>query len=267
MTQWIESLNLPPGSLNQQFNKLLATLEKIDASYLGIVDITKPRPGLYYSRNTKAVSGYEPGQFVEGVNFEFLASITPKKFVPYIANTQARHITDALKPGFDHIAAQIMELDVEIVNAKGDNIPIRYTGLVLTYTKDGGVELLIGVHEDVSKLSERESDRRRLKIISLLQQLKSTYVAMQPKKFEGFKKKQGAIAKIVLPVEPYISLTKKELEILQLIASGLSTKEISNRVSISHHTIETHRKHLLKKFSAKNSVELVKKASKVYWLE
>ena len=63
------------------------------------------------------------------------------------------------------------------------------------------------------------------------------------------------------------SLTCKETEVLQLIANGLSTREISEMQFISFNTAETHRKHLLEKFEAKNSAELIKKASKVYWLD
>ena len=54
--------------------------------------------------------------------------------------------------------------------------------------------------------------------------------------------------------------TFKEKEVLSLISMGLTTKEIAGRLNISHHTVETHRKNLLRKCEAKNSVELVQKA-------
>ncbi len=56
------------------------------------------------------------------------------------------------------------------------------------------------------------------------------------------------------------TFTFKEKEVLALVSSGLTTKEIASRMSISHHTVETHRKNLLRKCEAKNSVELVQKA-------
>jgi DNA-binding NarL/FixJ family response regulator len=61
--------------------------------------------------------------------------------------------------------------------------------------------------------------------------------------------------------------TTKEKEVLKLIALGYSTKEIAERMSTSFNTVETHRKHLLRKFEAKNTAELVQKASKIYWIE
>jgi len=54
--------------------------------------------------------------------------------------------------------------------------------------------------------------------------------------------------------------TFKEKEVLALISMGLTTKEIAGRLNISHHTVETHRKNLLRKCEAKNSAQLVQLA-------
>ncbi|MBL0745407.1 response regulator transcription factor [Chryseolinea lacunae] len=56
------------------------------------------------------------------------------------------------------------------------------------------------------------------------------------------------------------SFTSKEKEVLSLISIGLTTKEIASRLNISHHTVETHRKNLLRKSEAKNSAQLIQKA-------
>jgi DNA-binding CsgD family transcriptional regulator len=61
-------------------------------------------------------------------------------------------------------------------------------------------------------------------------------------------------------------LTRREKEVLHLISEGLSTKMIADHCHISIHTVETHRRHLLEKIQVRNSMELVKEASKVYWL-
>jgi DNA-binding CsgD family transcriptional regulator len=55
------------------------------------------------------------------------------------------------------------------------------------------------------------------------------------------------------------SPTSKEREVLSLVSSGLTTKEIADRLNLSHHTVESHRKNLRKKFQAKNSAELIQK--------
>lgn len=52
------------------------------------------------------------------------------------------------------------------------------------------------------------------------------------------------------------SLTKRELEVLKLVAQQYSTREIAEELHISESTVETHRKNLMKKVKVKNSVGL-----------
>ncbi len=55
-------------------------------------------------------------------------------------------------------------------------------------------------------------------------------------------------------------LTRREKEVLILIAEGLTNNEIAEKLFISPATIDTHRKNLLTKFDAKNTASLVKMA-------
>jgi DNA-binding NarL/FixJ family response regulator len=54
-----------------------------------------------------------------------------------------------------------------------------------------------------------------------------------------------------------INLSDREIEVLELISQGLTNKEIADKIFLSSHTIATHRKNLMKKFQAKNNVDLV----------
>lgn len=58
--------------------------------------------------------------------------------------------------------------------------------------------------------------------------------------------------------EPVI--TRREVEILKLIADGLTNQEIGEKLFISTSTVDSHRKNLLIKFDAKNTAALVKMA-------
>lgn len=55
-------------------------------------------------------------------------------------------------------------------------------------------------------------------------------------------------------------LTERELEVITLIGLELSGKEISENLFISTNTVETHRKNIMKKIGAKNTIGLVKYA-------
>ncbi|NJB87836.1 DNA-binding CsgD family transcriptional regulator [Lewinella marina] len=52
-------------------------------------------------------------------------------------------------------------------------------------------------------------------------------------------------------------LTRREIEILKLVAQGLDSHAIARLLFISYHTVCTHRKNLLRKAGAKSPVELV----------
>jgi len=51
-------------------------------------------------------------------------------------------------------------------------------------------------------------------------------------------------------------LTMKEIEIVKLIAQGMSSKEIAEKLFISHRTVETHRHNILKKLELSNAAQL-----------
>lgn len=50
-------------------------------------------------------------------------------------------------------------------------------------------------------------------------------------------------------------LTNRELQILQLIHQGRSSKQIADTLSISIHTVSRHRQEILKKLQVRNSME------------
>lgn len=56
-------------------------------------------------------------------------------------------------------------------------------------------------------------------------------------------------------------LTRREKEILLLIADGLTNNEIAIKLFLSSHTVDSHRKNLLIKFDVNNAALLIKKAS------
>jgi len=63
------------------------------------------------------------------------------------------------------------------------------------------------------------------------------------------------------PAAPSVrGLSRRELEVLQLIGEGLSTKEIAARLHLSVKTIETHRRQIMEKLGIFNIAGLIKYA-------
>lgn len=69
-----------------------------------------------------------------------------------------------------------------------------------------------------------------------------------------------------VPEEP-THLTISEIEIVRLIAGGLTTKEIANQKNISFHTVNTHRKNIFRKMNVSNTSELIINAIKAGWID
>lgn len=56
----------------------------------------------------------------------------------------------------------------------------------------------------------------------------------------------------------FSTLTKREKQIITLLANGKSTNEISEQCFISSHTVSTHRKNIIKKIECKSFAELLR---------
>jgi two-component system, LuxR family, response regulator FixJ len=54
-------------------------------------------------------------------------------------------------------------------------------------------------------------------------------------------------------------LTRREHEVLALIADSATNKEAAQKLGISQRTVEIHRAHIMHKLGAKNSVDLARK--------
>lgn len=55
-------------------------------------------------------------------------------------------------------------------------------------------------------------------------------------------------------------LSKRELEIVELITEGLTANEIADKLCLSVHTVSTHRKNIFRKLGVRSTAELVRHA-------
>ena len=60
-----------------------------------------------------------------------------------------------------------------------------------------------------------------------------------------------------------LAITKRELEILELIASGLSNREIAEKLFVSENTVKTHSSRLFDKLGAKRRTQAVQMAKEL----
>jgi DNA-binding NarL/FixJ family response regulator len=67
--------------------------------------------------------------------------------------------------------------------------------------------------------------------------------------------------------KPAATLSGREAEVLRLIASGYSNKEIAGRLSLSVKTIEAHKANAMRKLGLRGRIDIVKYAVLQGWLE
>lgn len=68
---------------------------------------------------------------------------------------------------------------------------------------------------------------------------------------------------VILPSGSETPLTDREIEIMRLIAEGLSNKEVAVNLGISLKTAENHRHRLMRKLGAHNAADLTREAFRV----
>lgn len=74
----------------------------------------------------------------------------------------------------------------------------------------------------------------------------------------------GVVIQMKVPVfgKTATILSERELEILQLISFGCSSRDIASKLCLSEHTITNHRKNMLARSRCGNFAELVRVAMK-----
>jgi DNA-binding CsgD family transcriptional regulator len=88
-------------------------------------------------------------------------------------------------------------------------------------------------------------------------------------KLSGTSQKVVVKAPALPPEDPFaldpkkredLSITRRELEILELIAQGLSNREIAAKLYVSENTVKTHASHVFDKLGAKRRTQAVQLA-------
>lgn len=211
---------------------------------------------LYMEDTFRALTGYSPDRFVsKGMDFWF----------PLIHPDDLKAVTDrimqsyreVLAPGFDPASQTPMVFEYRFKRPRGGWMKIRDSKYLLFEKGEIVIDKILckfelPVNDEVEELEafvRKEGSCTRILEFAMVNQ-RNQHLALSNNADPAT---DGALP----------SLTFREKEILRLIAEGLSTKMIAHRCSISINTVQTHRRHLLQKLSAKNSMELVKKASRL----
>ena len=111
----------------------------------------------------------------------------------------------------------------------------------------------------ISKMMDNGASGYVLKNATKEELLEAIETVMKGKLFLSMDAAQSLRSVADKPDLPVI--TRREKEVLELIATGCTNAEIAERLFVSVSTIDTHRKNLLEKFNVRNTASLVRLAT------
>ncbi|NTU69032.1 MAG: response regulator transcription factor [Chlorobiaceae bacterium] len=113
----------------------------------------------------------------------------------------------------------------------------------------------------VNQMQIKELNQAGIRNIALKTDDRTELLQAVATAMKGKKAYSGSVLDILLkqdgPAEDACLLTTSEIEIVRLISTGLTTKEIAVKKHVSFHTVTTHRKNIFRKLGVSSSPELM----------
>jgi len=219
---------------------------------------------LYLDDNFHEITGYSNEEFKKGGMDFWFPLINPDDMQQVSAKIIESHKALAQISAGDAPPSPLV-LEYRFKHPSKGWIGLRDTRYLVSFSEEKIIDQVLCRFDRLATNSETWAEleewvRKEKSCTRLLE------VAMVHEKSKGKKTIEGKVVPLDYSPSWVGLLTRREKEVLHLISEGLSTKMIADRCHISIHTVETHRRHLLEKIQVRNSMELVKEASKVYWL-
>lgn len=218
-------------------SEILQKLSAIGNSGTGIFDISKKQV-IFYSPNFGNLLGYKSEDYNSlGQDF-FAGKIHPDDAL--ICSLNGVSILKILMnmSGSEKLNHKMIT-EYRMLNAAGKYVRLIEQYQVLELDSKGQIWLMFNI-VDISP-NQNELEETSSKLLNF---------------------RTGQIVSMDENPKLQVDLTNRELEILKLVKDGFLSKEISDKLSISIHTVNTHRQRFLEKLGANNSMEAVIFASK-----
>jgi DNA-binding CsgD family transcriptional regulator len=154
---------------------------------------------------------------------------------------------------FENHQENIFEHTYRLKHHSGNWVWVREQLFVLSLTPEGLLDKVFITFTDVTEWKKKQEEE---KLAALSVQSKKSKLIEAVVKYKKIQEEKNASASA-----DDLFLTPREKQVLELVSKGYSSKQIAHHLFISRHTVESHRKHLLKKLNVNNAAELVVKAN------
>ncbi|MBD3639077.1 MAG: response regulator transcription factor [Crocinitomicaceae bacterium] len=167
--------------------------------------------------------------------------------------------------------AEILQPDVILMDIEMPEVSGIQASEEIKRTHSQIKVIIISMHQEkelIKKLVERGIDGYLLKNSSKEDVLSAIQTVLEDQPYfsqdvtDSLLNKSKTTNSNSADVATLASLTEREIEILKLVAEGLTNKEIGDHLFISHRTVDTHRTNLMKKLDICNVAGLIRFAYK-----
>lgn len=203
----------------------------------------------FLSKNFTKIFGYPSHTFAdEGIDF-ILSRVHPEDLSAFLQFIETSHTPPCT--WFESHDAAGFEISFRFKHYQGHWIWICEKIIVLSVTAEGFLDHAFLTFTDITDLANRKEKEKMETLTHKKSKLAEAWV-----KYKSLQKEKNSLSSCNGHV-----LTEREKQVLELVSKGYSSKQIAHHLFISRHTVESHRKHLLRKLNVSNAAELVVKAN------
>lgn len=236
--QKVSFLDFQKGASN------LSSIFHVGPYYYYFFDLTTAE-FLYVSPEIKEILGYKNTEISVR---DFLSYIHPED-APYFLKFEEKVSEFYARLHIEQVLKYKVSYDYRVKNKSGDYIRILHQVICVKHCNQGNVLQTLGVHTNINHI--KPDGTPNLSFIGL--------------------NKEPSFYDIEIDTLPRLAaskniFTKRELEIIRLIANGMSTLQIAETLFISEYTVGVHRKNILRKWKNKSMTQLISEAVKSGWI-
>jgi len=226
--------------IESEFNQVITSLFCPGPHYYYIVD--------FYDRKIKQISDNAEqilGLPMQSITFEKIINTIHPDDMDFVVNAEEasyRHIYNIL--GKENILRYKVSYCFRSKVSNGEYHLFNHQAIVLTVDSNYGVGRSLNIHTNINHIAHENNNK--IYLIGI----KDNNEMIEIKLNED------------LITNRSVSLfSKRETEIINLIAHGYSTSKIAEILYISLHTVKNHRKKIFKKANVRNSMELIQRCT------
>lgn len=244
-----ESLLVNNRFWNDKLDNIIREMEEIPGTFYAFFWLYN-HDFIYISPQITDILGHTYQKFLKH-GMVYFQTIIPPRLISGIYDSMNRQTSQIEQSSSSILSNTLIETEAAVYNEFKQEVPVKYQAVILdTRPFEPTSYLLFCSWIDMRNLNSVELSEKKVDVGRYLQKLKELYIDANAEKFRLLKK--------------HLTLSQREKEIASLLAAGLSTKQIGERLHISFNTVESHRKNLLQKLEAKNTAELIHRMGQIF---